>query len=493
MAQNRNSLKIDIDLSKLYDGEPPMSTGAKSRRVRSATARSDRPRQQSVTGRGGRVAARTARDKRAVSARCPTKTESLIILFQARKRRLYSYWENGFEDPEHPIREPPLSLSDRQSKKVDISRSLANIKLAETSDSNEKHRRSRSGVTRPHSTVSASRGLTKDATQNDNGNSNLNNRKQAKDQPRENNRGVNKPFGRVYVGDISTSMRIKNSLSLKHATSARNYDISRDHALRESEHALHTDGGGIPGGDGSTRGRTSGFVPARNPRRSSASRNEDVSRPQGHKPSRESSSTRERVKVKVQSTSRRSVEGKRHSNTRPRSSYEKLLHYLTLVGDYPEEFEKLRRLTANVSHSPVHSLLRIGRAFTSGHRHFGRRETPVQLAAYELGCRQRHSACATVTLKSHPVEYSHIDSEIVDEDLDDAAARLPGLRQMLEEQGMIATELWLARRDAQKAVASVSTRQSLREREKALHALGEAEGSLQQWWVAQKDCRYLRV
>ena len=493
MAQSRNSLKIDIDLSKLYDGEPPMSAGAKSRsrRVRSATARSDRPRQKSVTGRGGRVAARTARDKRAVSARCPTKTESLIILFQARKRRLYNVWENGFEDPEHPVRESPLSPGDRQSKKVDISRSLANIKLAETSDSKEKRRRSRSGVKSPNSTVSASRGFTKDATQNDNGNSNLNSRKQAKDQPTENNRSVDKPFGRVYAADISTSMRTRSSLSLKHATSARNYDISRDHALRESEHALRIDGGN-PGSDGSTRGRTPGFVPTRHPRRSSASRNADVTQPQEHKPSRESSSTRERVGVKVQSTSR-SVDGKRHSNTRPRSSYEKLLHYLTLVGDYPEEFEKLRRLTANVSHSPAHSLLRIGRAFTSGHRHFGRRETPVQLAAYELGCRQRHSACATVTPKSHPMEYSHIDSEIADEDLDGAAARLPGLRQMLEEQGMVAAELWLARRDAQKAVASVSTRQSLREREKALHALGEAEGSLQQWWVAQKDCRYLRV
>ena len=469
-----------------------MSAGAKARRVRSATARSDRPRQKSATGRGGRVAARTARDTRAVSARCPTKTESLIILFQARKRRLYSVWENGFEDPEHPVRESPLSPGDRQSKKVDISRSLSNIKLAETSDSKEIRRRSRSGVRRVNSTVSTSRRLTNDATQNDNGNSNLNIRQQAKDQPTENNRRVNKPFGRVYTGDISTSVRTSNSLSFKHATSARNYDSSRDHALRESEHAPLTDGGN-PGADRSTRGRTSGFVPARDPRRSSASRNADVSRPQEHKPSRESSSTRERVGVKVQTTSRRSVEGKRHSNTRPRSSYEKLLHYLTLVGNYPEEFEKLRRLTANVSHSSAHSLLRIGRAFTSGHRHFGRRETPVQLAAYELGCRQRHSACATVTLTSHPVEYSHIDSEIADEDLDGAAARLPGLRQMLEEQGMVAAELWLARRDAQKAVAAVSTRQSLREREKALHALGEAEGSLQQWWVAQKDCRYLRV
>ncbi|KAI0227788.1 hypothetical protein LSAT2_021726 [Lamellibrachia satsuma] len=391
MGETKSSLKISIDLSQLcsYEGEAPAAVEVSSGKVKSASSRSNRPRQRAVTERAGRsrkaADVAVARDRLAtgdapiVSARGRTKTESLIVLFHARKRSLFSDSEKGFEYPERPIDEMALSPIRRQPKEADISTNLASIKLAGSSRPNEKNKRSHRDVKLP-------------------------------------------------------------------------------------ETAIHR-----------------------------------------KKNSREFSSIRDRVTAKVKSTGRTKLEAKQRPSDIPRNSYEKLLHYLTLVCDYPEEFEKIRRLTANVSTSPaaVRSLVRIGRPFTTGHRHFGRRETPVQTAAYELGCRQKYSAWVAATPKEAPTlsprqsansteATSQVDLECAEVDLSEHARR-PDMEQMLTQHGVRAAELWLARRDAQNALATVSTHQSLREREKALHALGEAEGSQQQWWVSQKHCRYLRT
>ena len=183
---------------------------------------------------------------------------------------------------------------------------------------------------------------------------------------------------------------------------------------------------------------------------------------------------------------------------RAQSSYEKLLRYLTLVRQYPDEFEKLRRPTTTLSTTPAHdrSLVRIAHAFNRHHREFRTRETPVQTAAYELGCRMKHGTWAVVpsddmSLSQQSANNALERSNYFDIDLS-GHVRFPDMDQTVSQHGAIIAELWRARRDAQRAMTSVSTQRSLQERETALKALGEEEGSLHQWWVSQKGCRYLR-
>jgi len=279
-------------------------------------------------------------------------------------------------------------------------------------------------------------------------------------------------------------------LNLEHAIHVRGFSC-HDRALR--------DAGYVPRLDDPNRHKLK-WVKEREPTPSSA-----VSAPESHT-SRAAETVRTSTPLhgkkkphKIMSNQEKAATKAKHA--RPRSTYEKLLHYLTLVRDYPEAFEKLRQLAANESTS--RHLVRLGRVFTTGHFESCRRESPVQIAAYELGSRQRVISCAAPpkeTMSSLPPAHGTLGKHaklrlhtamIAETDTSEATCQ-PDAKRILAQHGAVVAGLWRAREDAEKALASVSTHLGQRETERALEELGEAEGSQQQWWLSQKDCRYLR-
>ncbi|KAI0227787.1 hypothetical protein LSAT2_021725 [Lamellibrachia satsuma] len=532
MCKTKDLNSTGIELSQLHisDDEAPVSEKSqpsKARRVSIESARSDRSKP--ATKRAGRdrwrkvvdiVAPKTARaklgktDAPSASPRRRTKTEWLIILFQARKSRLDSELKNGFEDPEHPAIE--TSTTRRQSKEQVISLNMTKVNLNESLRPVEKSNGSTRDVKLPEITMSTSPDVAspaKDIKQIAMGGSGENVAitidgvtvcdKSAQTAPQ-----VVTPHGRFFVGQVPTSGKDQaDALKLEHAIHARGFSC-HDRALRDAGYTPHVD-----------KSNTVKWFKERSPadsktmvadsRSSSAGETVTVSTPpHGNKPSRDVLSTTEKVTTKVKPAARTNLEIKQHHSVRLSSKYDKLLHYLTLVRDYPEAFEKLRHLAANESTSPasVRHLMKMGRVFTTGHREFGRRETPVQIAAYELGSRHKLSACALAPPKEaqsslpHPTAHGTLGkntntrshSAISAETDSSEPSCLPDAKRMQAQHGAVVAGLWRAREDAEKALASVSTYQGQLETEMALEALEEADGSQQQWWVSQKHCRYLR-
>lgn len=195
------------------------------------------------------------------------------------------------------------------------------------------------------------------------------------------------------------------------------------------------------------------------------------------------------------------------NDLKTRRLYDKLSRYLTLVYDYPKAFRKLRFLAeSDPNMAPcVRDLILTGRLFGRAHHEFGRRESPVLLAAYELGsrrkldCRSGAAAHPKETLPSTPqpaAQKTHtltVKAPSRDRSKSpDGESREPFEKNLLAQHGAVVAGLWKAREDAEKALAAVSTNDGMRAREWVLRELEEDEGSVQQWWLSQKHCRYLR-
>ena len=519
MDREKNSFNIDLSQIHTSNEDTPMSAKSlpsKSRRISTPdTARSDRPRPATGRDRWRKVAdtmaPKTANAKLtkgvvpSLTPRRRSRAESLIVLFLARKRSLDKDAENGFEDTEPPGTE--ANVARRQSKEQVVSINLAEVYLSDSqhdfdASPNRPHDGAVPGVAVPTSPDGVSHA--DDIKQN------------KPDDPGENVAvAVTRPsdgasvchrsaqtapqvttvHGSFFIGTVPAKGRRRgDSLNLEHAIHVRGFSC-HDRALR--------DAGYVPRLDGSNRHNLN-WVKEREPTSSSA-----VSAPESHT-TRATETVKPSTALHGKKKPHKSMANQEKAATkakhvRPRSTYEKLLHYLTLVRDYPEAFEKLRQLAANESTS--RHLVRLGRVFTTGHFESCRRESPVQIAAYELGSRQRVISCAAPskeTMSSLPLPLPPAHSTlgkhaklrfhtamIAETDPSEATCQ-PDAKRILAQHGAVVAGLWRAREDAEKALASVNTYQSHQETEKALEELGEAEGSQQQWWLSQKDCRYLR-
>ena len=519
MDREKDSFNIDLSQIHTHNEDAPMSAKSlpsKSRRISTPdTARSDRPRP--ATERTGRdrwrkvaatMAPKTKLTKGLVPSLTPrrrSRAESLIVLFLARKRSLDKDAENGFEDAEHPG--TGTNEAGRQSKEQVVSINLADVYLSESqSDVDTSPNRPHDGAVPDVAVPTSPDGVShaEDIKQNKPGDSGENVavavtrpsggvsvcHRSAQTAPQ-----VRTAHGSFFVGTAPGRGRTRgDSLNLEHAIHEKGFSC-HDRALR--------DAGYVPRLDGTNRHKLK-WVKEREPTTSSA-----VSAPE-YLTSRAAETVKTSTPLhgkkkphKILSNQEKAATKAKH--VRPRSAYEKLLHYLTLVRDYPEAFEKLRQLAANESTS--RHLVRLGHVFTTGHFESCRRESPVQIAAYELGSRQRVVSCAappkeTISSLSLPLPPAHgtlrkhaklrFHTAVIAETDPSEATCPPDSKRILAQHGVIVAGLWRAREDAEKALASVNTYQSQQEREKALEELGEAEGSQQQWWLSQKDCRYLR-
>ena len=401
------------------------------------------------------------RDTRSGGPRRLTNTDSLILLFQARKRHLDELESNS--ESLSNASEPIISIigshiespnSDRDDKlpvitaptPPDIAPSREDGQRNVSDDLCEKVTVTPDGVTVCDTSMQTMRQLAM-------------------------------PYGSFFNGDLPTKRRNrKDSLNIDHAILKRGFNC-HDVILRNAGHTPRVDNQGV--------------ITWVN----------------------ENTPTVRKIKLggtRVSSGESQKCEDSKHHSVHTRNSYETILRYLTIVRDYPEDFEKLRHMSVNESMrlTSVRSLVNVGSAFSSIQRAIGKRETPVQIAAYELGCRLRlrsPPSAASVSpredrpssklkLRSMSRENSiqfRIHSSIVENDSNEFVC-LSNMKQLLSQHGVVVSELWRAREDAKKAMASISTYHSQIETEMALQALEEEEGSMQEWWVAQKDCRYLR-
>ena len=191
------------------------------------------------------------------------------------------------------------------------------------------------------------------------------------------------------------------------------------------------------------------------------------------------------------------------NDMKTRRLYDKVSRYLTLVYDYPKGFRKLRFLAASDPNMApcVRRVMLMGQAFGDD---FGPRESPVVLAANDLGTRRRlDSRVASVPPKETPLTSQPTSAKAHRLTVKsanprersrspDCEYREPFEKNLLAQHGPVVAGLWKAREDAEKALASVSTCDGMRARDWVLRELGEGEGSVQQWWVSQRHCRYLR-
>ena len=471
MVKATNALMIDVDHNELhrptYDDDAPISaTSSQSRISNAESTQIVRPKQSRWRKMADIVAPQlpksqpTKKDSRSGGPRRLTNTDSLILLFQARKRRIdeLEYNSGNCSDAREPI--SSIDRSYVESPNSDCDDKLPVITASTPPD------------------LAA---LTKDGQQNDS------------DDPCEKLTvtpdGVTvcdtsvqtmphiaTPFGYLFNGDVPTKGRNRtDSLNIEHAILKRGFNC-HDLILRNAGHTPRVDNIGVVT-----------WVNEKTP-------------------------TVPKIKLggaRGSSGECKKGEDNKHHSVHTRSSYETLLRYLTIVRDYPEEFEKLRHLSVNESTRPtsVRRLVNVGSAFSRIQRAIGKRETPVQLAAYELGCRQRLRPSATASslspwedrpstqLKHRAMSRQNstlfrIHSSIVENDHNESVCLLNS--KHLAQHGVVVSELWRAREDAEKAMASLSTYRSQIETEMALESLEEEKGSIQQWWVAQKDCRYLR-
>ena len=472
MVKANNILTIDIDHNEMhkYDDDAPISAKSpQSRNPNTESAQIVRPKQSRWRKMADIVAPQlpkskaAKRDTRSGGPRRLTNTDSLILLFQARKRRL-----DGLESNSESLSnasEPIMSINGSHIESLNSDRDDIGLlhvitppTPSELASSTEDCQRNDSDDLCEKVTVTPD-GVT------------------VCDTSMQTMPQVATPYGYLFNGVLPAKGRNRAaSLNLDHAILKRGYNC-HDLILRNSGHTPRVDNQGVVT-----------WVDEKTP-------------------------TVSKIKLgstRVSSGESKKGEDNKHHSVHTRSSYETLLRYLTIVRDYPEDFEKLRHMSVNESTrlTSVRSLVNVGSAFSSIQRAIGKRETPVQFAAYELGCRLRLRSPPTAAsvspredrpssklkLRSMSRENStqfRIHSSIVENDSNECVY-LSNTKQILAQHGVVVSELWRAREDAKKAMASISTNRSQIETGMALEALEEEKGSIQQWWVAQKDCRYLR-
>ena len=483
----KSFLKIDINLKELYDDDTSVSGEASSRTVTSASTRSDTPIPSVASERVRRVHWRKASDMgalRPTSANIAKNTPqtailqrrssaSLIDMFRERKLRLDAEWVKRFEDAGCPGVDTGLPNIRRQSNDGNRLTNLAATRhtggLSSFDEKTGRYCRKARHIMKSQMKASPRRAC-------------LVNRINLNDTA---------AFDE-HVLAIATAAGLNRQVSTEGANDGKSRSCectTNDNIYgsydNETRHTRRIDDN--TGDFQCTKAckLAEVTIPARDVMMSTA--NDTVMASQW--PSGRKKFTREKITRELKSTVRVSSE----DDVNAQSSYDKLLRYLTLVREYPGEFEKLRRPTINLSTAPAHvrSLVRISRAFNRDRREFSTRETPVQIAAYELDCRKKHGAWVIAPPEEQSDNNEVESSDYLDIDMS-GHVRFPDMDQTLSQHGTTLIKLWRARRDAQKAMAYVSTHQSLVDREKALTALGEEQGSLHQWWVSQKGCRYLR-
>ena len=171
---------------------------------------------------------------------------------------------------------------------------------------------------------------------------------------------------------------------------------------------------------------------------------------------------------------------------------QRIVEYLQYVKENPEEYVAMRAAAAEETSSgkPVKVLIGLAQAYSKASHNFIEPQSLVLQAAYELGLKHQLPVCSkleqyerrrlkriltavrTKTSKDKPKTPQQKPAEV----------RKPKVTDM--EQFHAEIETWLK---------GLTTMQMLKAREMALKHMGESEKSIRKWWVAQKNCRYLRT
>ena len=171
-----------------------------------------------------------------------------------------------------------------------------------------------------------------------------------------------------------------------------------------------------------------------------------------------------------------------------------LLRYLRLVQQHPERWRALAPPPSpgvGLTTAANRRLQRHSRAFHRGHHGFGRRDTPVQTASYDVACSHppRHR-CRSDTSPSTPRN----PRSATKPPPPTREAKAPhGVKHTPSEAAALASRLETSRTRAEDWLGDLTTKEVLAVRQLCLRELREEAGSLSEWWSAHRYCRYLRV
>ena len=170
----------------------------------------------------------------------------------------------------------------------------------------------------------------------------------------------------------------------------------------------------------------------------------------------------------------------------------KVLSYLYLVKEYPDEYVQQQKLLDHSSGKPLREIKGVGQLYKDRHRDCEKTdlETLVQNAAYELGHRRLHPVCQ---------KYEDLEREkerALQRGLALINNKKAGKGRQLDMKGLVVedtmTPLERARAEAELYVKELTMSQIIKAREQALTILGDNSKSITMWWKANQHCRYLR-
>lgn len=171
----------------------------------------------------------------------------------------------------------------------------------------------------------------------------------------------------------------------------------------------------------------------------------------------------------------------------------KIISYLYLVRENPQEHITLQKQLNQSVGKPLREITGIGKAFCDRNRTGEKSELEnlVQKAAYELGHSTLHPVCARYKDVEKEQEKALQKGLALIKTKHGAARNRPlDIKSLVFEDNM--TPLERARAEAELMAKELTTAQLIKAREVALIIMGENSRSITHWWVANKECRYLR-
>ena len=158
-----------------------------------------------------------------------------------------------------------------------------------------------------------------------------------------------------------------------------------------------------------------------------------------------------------------------------REEYKPLYDYLKYIADNPEEYVQASKYSGkNTDHRHPSPMVRLGRAFRRGHH--GAAKNNIFLHAIS-GLKPKQ-ADTVAPQRSSRNEKGGMKKE--------AEGNEPNITQ--DE-----TEIEKLKTKAEKWMKTLTTQQYLKGKEMALKDVGEEDLNMSKWWLALKNCKYLRV
>jgi hypothetical protein len=159
-----------------------------------------------------------------------------------------------------------------------------------------------------------------------------------------------------------------------------------------------------------------------------------------------------------------------------REEYKPLYDYLKFIADNPEEYIQMAKYSGkNTDHKHPSSLVRLGRAFRRGHH--GAAKNNIFLHAL-TGLKPKQTDTTTVPQRSTRNDKGGAKKETEGQDPNSAQDE---------------TEIEKLKTKAEKWMKALTTQQYLKGKEMALKDVGEEDLNMSKWWLALKNCKYLRV